>query len=125
MKRSEDLLFEKFAKTLSEGSSGEFAQVYEEMFDKTLTVQGVDKEMSYDEWLDATIRLREKGAKMALTIENSKDTANGVYEMNYSVELSFPDGSKINPKSKAYWRDGKYFKHESVTPEAYDKMKNI
>lgn len=125
MKRSEDLLFEKFAKVLSEGSSDEFAKVYEVMFDKTLTVQGEDKEMSYEEWFDVTRHLREKGAKMALTIDSGKDSANGVYVMNYSVELSFPDGSKISPKSRAYWRNGKYFKHESVTPEDYDKMKNI
>ena len=125
MSRKEDELFSRFAKTLSEGSAEEFSKVYEEMFDKTLTVQGENKTMGYDEWYDATINLRGKGAKMSLNIEKGRDIEDSVYEMSYSVELTFPDGTILTPKSKAYWRNGKYFKHETVTPEAYDKMKNI
>ena len=113
--------FKKWFITFNDGNDEEAIAQYEKTFSKELVVVGKDSNYSYDEWLQACLKMRMDGVKVYTTIDKVEEQKDELH-IYYSGKIHLSDGNILEPKTKGIFKNGKYITSEPTNPETYDKM---
>ena len=113
--------FQKWFITFNDGNDEEVMEQYEKTFAKDIVVVGKDANYSYDEWLQTCLKMRKDGVKCFTNVDKVEKKGDELY-FYYSAKIHMPDGTILEPKTKAIFKNGKYTRSEPTNPEAYDKM---